>query len=161
MGHEKIWDVANTLRIAEFKAPPLYGVGTDDSHRYHGEENGPGRGWVMVRASKLDPAEIVKAMKAGDFYASSGVTLDDVSFKDGELRIRIPPVADDLHPPRLLYSDDIGKTLATIEGEEVVWKPSGKELYFRAVITSSKPYANPSFEGQKEMAWTQPMGWKK
>lgn len=187
MGHEKIWDVANTLRIAEFKAPPLYGVGTDDSHRYHGEENGPGRGWVMVRATSLDPAEIIKAMKAGDFYASSGMTLDDVSFKDGELRIRVhkepgvtystqirgtlqgydpttrpaPPVADDLHPPRLLYSDDIGKTLATIEGEEIVWKPSGKELYFRAVITSSKPYANPSFEGQKEMAWTQPMGWKK
>ena len=187
MGHEKMWDVANTLRISEFKAPPLYGVGTDDSHKYHGEENGPGRGWVMVRATSLDPAEIVKAMKAGDFYASSGVTLDDVSFKNGELRIRIhaepgvtystqirgtmpgydattrpaPPVADDLHPPRLLYSDDIGKTLATIEGAEVVWKPTGKELYFRAVITSSKPYANPSFEGQKEMAWTQPMGWKK
>jgi hypothetical protein len=187
MGHEKIWDVANTLRIAEFKAPPLYGIGTDDSHRYHGEENGPGRGWVMVRASKLDPAEIVKAMKAGDFYASSGVTLDDVSFKDGELRIRIhaepgvtystqirgtlqgydattrtvPAVAGDLHSPRLLYSDDVGKTLATVEGAEVVWKPSGKELYFRAVITSSKPYAKPSFEGQKEMAWTQPMGWEK
>jgi hypothetical protein len=28
-------------------------------------------------------------MKAGDFYASSGVTLDDVFFKDGTLRIRI------------------------------------------------------------------------
>jgi hypothetical protein len=37
----------------------------------------------MVRAAKLDADEIVKAMKAGDFYASSGVTLDDVSFADG------------------------------------------------------------------------------
>jgi hypothetical protein len=34
-------------------------------------------------------------------------------------------------------------------------------LYFRAVITSSKPYVKPSFEAQKEMAWTQPMGLKK
>lgn len=185
-GHEKIWDIANTLRITEFKAPPLYGVGTDDSHRYHGEDNGPGRGWVMVRAAKLDADEIVKAMKAGDFYASSGVTLDDISFKDGTLRLRIhaepgvtystqirgtlkgydattrsaPAVKGDLHPKRLLYSDDVGKTLATIEGTEVTWKPSGKELYFRAVITSSKPYNKPSFEGQTEMAWTQPMGWK-
>lgn len=187
IGHEKMWDIANTLRITEFKAPPLYGVGTDDSHRYHGEDNGPGRGWVMVRAAKLDAAEIVKAMKAGDFYASSGVTLDNVSFKDGTLRIRIhaepgvtystqirgtlqgydattreaPVVKGDLHPPRLLYSDDVGKTLATIEGADIVWRPSGKELYFRAVITSSKPYDKPSFEGQTQMAWTQPMGWEK
>jgi hypothetical protein len=70
-------------------------------------------------------------------------------------------VKGDLHPARLLYSDDVGKTLATIEGTEVTWKPSGQEMYFRAVITSSKPYDKPSFEGQTEMAWTQPMGWRK
>ncbi len=186
VGHEKMWDIINMLRITQSKAPPLYGVGTDDSHHYHGEDNGPGRGWVMVRASKLDPAEIVKAMKAGDFYASSGVTLDDVSYKDGTLRIRIhaepgvkyttqirgtltgydpatreaPVAKDDLHAPRLLYSDDVGKTLDTIEGEDVVWKRSGKELCFRAIVVSSKPYPKPSFEGQTEMAWTQPMGWR-
>ncbi len=185
-GHEKMWDIANTLRISQFKAPPLFGVGTDDSHRYHGEDNGPGRGWVMVRAEKLDADEIVKAMKAGDFYASSGVTLKDVSFQGGVLRIRIqgepgvtystqirgtlrgydaktreaPVVKGDLHPQRLLYSDEVGRTLATISGTDVTWKPSGEELYFRAVITSSKPYDQPSFAGQTETAWTQPMGWR-
>ena len=141
----------------------------------------------MVRAAKLDADEIVKAMKAGDFYASSGVTLDDVSFTDGTLRIRIhaePGVkytteirgtlqgydtatrevqtpAGDTYPTRKLYSEDVGKTLATLEGTEIVWKPTGKELYFRASIVSSKPHPNPSFEGQTETAWTQPMGWKK
>lgn len=187
VGHERLWDIANTLRVAQFKAPPLYGVGTDDSHHYHGEESSPGRGWVMVRAAKLDPDEIVKAMKAGDFYASSGVTLDDVNFANGELRIRIhaepgvkytteirgtlqgydtatkevatPP--GDTYPTRKLYSDDVGRTLATLEGTEITWKPSGKELYFRASIVSSKPHPNPSFKDQTEMAWTQPMGWKK
>ena len=187
VGHEKLWDIANTLRIAQFKAAPLYGVGTDDSHHYHGEESSPGRGWVMVRAAKLDANEIVKAMKAGDFYASSGVVLDDVSFTDGTLRIRIhaePGVkyiteirgtlqgydtttrevqtpAGDTYQTRKLYSDDVGKTLARLEGTEITWKPTGKELYFRATIGSSKPHPNPSFEGQTETAWTQPMGWKK
>ncbi len=187
VGHEKLWDIANTLRIAQFKAPPLYGVGTDDSHHYHGEESSPGRGWVMVRASKLDADEIVKAMKAGDFYASSGVTLDEVSFIDGTLRIRIhaePGVkytteirgtlqgydtatrevqtpAGDTYPTRKLYSDDVGRTLATLEGAEIAWKATGKELYIRASIVSSKPHPNPSFMGQTETAWTQPMGWKK
>jgi hypothetical protein len=47
------------------------------------------------------------------------------------------------------------------DGTEVTCKPSGNELYFRAVIISSKPSNKPSFEGQTEMAWTQPMGWKK
>lgn len=186
VGHEKLWDVANTLRITQFKAPPLYGVGSDDSHHYHGEESSPGRGWIMVRAASLQPAALMEAMKTGDFYASSGIVLDDVRFADGTLRIHIraePGVTyttrilgtekgfdastqeetmpkGDFHPTRKRYSDDIGKTLATLEGPVIEWKPSGRELYFRASITSSKPHPNPSFEGQTEMAWTQPMGWR-
>ena len=66
----------------------------------------------------------------------------------------------DFHPTRNRYSDDIGKTLATLDGPVIEWKPSGRELYFRASITSSKPHPNPSFEAQTEMAWTQPMGWR-
>lgn len=78
--HERIWDIANTIRIAELKQPPLYGVGTDDSHNYHGGSATPGRGWVMVRAVKLDANALVEAMQRGDFYASTGVTLDQVVF---------------------------------------------------------------------------------
>jgi hypothetical protein len=110
-----------------------------------------------------------------------------VSFTKGKLRIRIhaePGVtyrtqilgtlkgydattkeesmpAGDAHPTRNRYSDDVGRTLATISGVEIDWQPSGQELYFRASITSSKPHPNPSFKDQKEMAWTQPMGWRK
>jgi len=186
-GHEKLWDIANTLRIAKYSAPPLFGVGSDDSHHYHGEESSPGRGWVMVRAAKLEPDALINAMKAGDFYASSGVLLDDVSFTGGKLRIRIHAQAGvtystrilgtlkgydattkeetmpagDPHPTRNRYSDEVGRTLATISGTEIDWKPSGQELYFRASITSSKAHPNPSFKEQKEMAWTQPMGWRK
>ncbi len=185
-GYEKIWDIANTLRLTQFKVAPLFGLGTDDSHHYHGEESSPGRGWVMVRAEKLEANALVEAMKRGDFYASSGVTLDDVSFTDGKLRIQIhaePGVTyttairgtlkgfdattsevttpkGDYHPVRKRYSDDIGRNLATLTGPVIEWTSGGKELYFRASITSSKPHPNPSFKGQKEMAWTQPMGWR-
>lgn len=186
--YEQIWDITSTLRIAKMKAPPLYGLGTDDSHHYHGEESSPGRGFVMVRAKELTPDALVNAMKAGDFYASSGVILEEVGMKDGALSIRIkgepgvtyttkivgtakgydastrevtiPKDAKDPHPTRLAYSSDVGKTFAEIQGTEINWKPTGTELYFRASITSSKPHPNPSFEGQKEMAWTQPMGWQ-
>jgi hypothetical protein len=61
---------------------------------------------------------------------------------------------------RRVYSQDVGKTFATIEGTEIKYTLTGQELYVRAVITSSLPHSNPSFDGQKQMAWTQPVGWK-
>lgn len=186
-GHETLWDVANTIRIANLNAAPLYGVATDDSHHYHGEDSSPGRGWVMVRAGELKPEALIKSMRAGDFYASTGVTLDDVSFQDGVLRLRIqaepgatyttkivgtpkkfdqtvreiPTNAEnDPQPLRKAYSTDVGKTFAEISGETVEYKLTGDELYVRAVVTSSRPHTNPTYENQKQMAWSQPVGWK-
>lgn len=186
IGNELIWDIANTIRVGRLRAHPLYGMGTDDSHHYHGEDNSPGRGWIMVRAGELSTSALIKAMRAGDFYASSGVTLADMGFDDNTLRIRIqaepgvryttrivgtledfdratreiPSPKGDPHPTRTGHSSDVGKTLATIEGPAVDYRLGGKELYVRATITSSKPHPNPSYEGQMEMAWTQPVGWR-
>lgn len=187
IGNEWIWDIANTLRVSRLHAHPLYGMGTDDSHHYHGEENSPGRGWIMVRAEDLSAASLIKAMRAGDFYASSGVTLEDVRHEDQALHIRIraePGVRystrivgtledydqatqeiaspkGDPHPFRTRHSPEVGRTLATIEGTTVDYPFTGRELYVRATITSNKPHPNPSFAGQTEMAWTQPVGWQK
>jgi hypothetical protein len=161
-------------------------MGTDDSHQYHGGDNPPGRGWVMIRAAELKPEALIKAMRAGDFYASSGVTLDDVTFSDSVLKIRIQPQPGatyttriigtpkdydattrevpspegDPNAIRLAYSDDVGKTFATYEGTEVAHKLTGQELYVRAVITSNQPPVSPSYKDQLQMAWTQPVGWK-
>lgn len=182
VGCEKLWDIANTLRITKFHAPPLFGVATDDAHHYHGEDSSPGRGWVMVRAASLQPDTIVNAMKAGDFYASSGVVIDELTVTQGTLHLRIhgePGVtytthiigtpenydasttsaampAGDPHPTRNIYSGDVGKTFAKIQGTDVTYKPAGNELYLRATIISSKPHVNPSYPGQVEMAWVQP-----
>ncbi len=55
-GVEAIWDLANAIRLSLLDAPPLFGLGTDDSHEYHGEPGSrPGRGWVMVRSRFLTP----------------------------------------------------------------------------------------------------------
>jgi hypothetical protein len=90
-----IWDVANTLRIVKHNAPPLLGVGSDDAHNYHGTNNRsvPGRAWLMVRARELTIPAVFAAMRKGDFYASTGVVLDDIAFDAGrhELSIQIHP----------------------------------------------------------------------
>jgi hypothetical protein len=92
---DEIWDIANTLRIAGFGAPPLLGLATDDSHDYHGDviRAMPGRAWVMVRAKFLTPEHLILAIREGDFYASSGVTLERVTFDEasGRLSLQIMP----------------------------------------------------------------------
>lgn len=186
---DRIWDIANTIRLAELKQPPLYGMGTDDSHHYHGGTSISGRAWVMVRAPRLESNALVEAMHRGDFYASTGVTLEDVSFDKTtrELKVKVktepgvkykiefcgtlqgydravkevPAPADDNHPVRFKHSDEVGKVLATSDGAEAVYKLTGKELYVRAIIYSDKVMEFPILPGQKQQAWTQPVGWEK
>jgi hypothetical protein len=187
---ERLWDIANTLRLGQLKAPPLYGIATDDTHDYHGEPGArPGRGWIHVRTRYLSPEHLIRAIKAGDFYASSGVTVNDFSFdaSTGEFKIAIaeeegveyttafigtlddadqtaqPPVDKDGKPIRATgrYSSEIGQTLATVKGTSPSYKLKGNELYVRATVTSSKPAADPSFAGQMQQAWLQPFGWEK
>ena len=190
---ERLWDIANTIRIAQLKAAPLYGVGTDDSHDYHEGEGTarPGRGWVMVEAKYLSPEHLIRALKAGRFYASSGVTVREFSFNQetGEYRAAIegepgltyttefigtPSDYDATSTPSgavdkegkpirtsRKYSADVGKVFAKVEGLNPSYKLTGKELYVRAVITSSRPHSDPTLKGQMQQAWIQPVGWEK
>lgn len=185
---DRIWDIANTIRLVELKQPPLFGMGTDDSHHYHGGTATSGRGFVMVKAEKLDADALVTAMQKGDFYASTGVLLNEVSFDETsrELKVKIkgepgvkyhiefrgtaknydravqevPAPADDNHPVRLKHSEDVGKLLSSSDGTEARYKMTGDELYVRAIITSDKIMTNPATPGQLQKAWTQPVGWK-
>ncbi len=185
---EKIWDIANTIRIAKLKSPPLMGLGTDDSHYYHGRPGSqPGRGWITVRAKSLEPAELIAQINAGNFYASSGVVLEKVDFDSDQQRlaIQIKPVDGQTFETTFIgtpkdyddttevqrdkdgksmratriYSADVGKVLATVTGTSPEYQLTGDELYVRAVITSSADHPNPSLKGQKQQAWTQPVGW--
>lgn len=190
VGMERLWDIANTLRIGEMKSPPLYGMGTDDSHNYFGERGAsPGRGWVMVRSRFLTPTHLIAAMNAGDFYASSGVELKDVRFDAAAKTLQVEvqaepeasytiefvgtrqgydrqtkPVVDDKGQPIVAtrtYSADVGRVFAKTTGTKASYQLQGDELYVRAVITSSKAPRNPAFENQLQQAWTQPVGWQK
>lgn len=184
---DAMWDAILTFRLAELKLDVMYGIGVDDSHYYHAARIGlsnSGRGWIMVRARQLTPESIVHAMEAGDFYASSGVTLTDVVRTEGRLAIEIqaePGVTyvtqfigtrrgfdptSELIPraegtehqglPHRRYSKDIGAVLAEVKGTSASYPFKGDEIYVRAKIVSSKPKPNASVEGEFETAWTQP-----
>jgi hypothetical protein len=187
---ERLWDIANTIRLVDLNAAPLFGIATDDSHNYHGQPNKshPGRGWVQVRATHLTPEKIVTAIKAGDCYASSGVTLVDVRYDAEKRRLELEIAADgdaefttqfvgtmkgvpttgETPPPpekpvkgrsSQKYSDRIGEVFQTVKGLRASYDLTGEELYVRAVVTSSRAADDPSYEGQLRQAWTQPVGW--
>ena len=187
---EQIWDIANTIRLGSLKSPPLYGVATDDSHNYFGRRDAsPGRGWIMVQAKHLTPESILRSMSQARFYASSGVLLQSVEYdaEQAMLTIRIDarpevryetrfvgtladyvdrtePATDEQGEPiraTRRYSEDVGKSLATVHGTTATYQLTGKELYVRAIVTSSEAPENPVTPDQRQQAWTQPVGWKK
>jgi hypothetical protein len=186
---EQIWDIANTIRLGRLAAAPLYGLATDDSHHYDGQQScRPGRGWIMVRAEKLEPETLIRAIKAGDFYASSGITLRDIRYDAAKklFQLDIEPDSDAEFTTQFIgtrlgydqasqqrtdsagnpirttrqYSSEVGQVLATATGTSPSYRLTGDELYVRAMVTSTKPHHDPSYKGQHQQAWTQPVGWK-
>ncbi len=187
---EGIWDVVLTRRLTRPSPEVMYGIATDDSHDHHdyilGKSN-PFRGWVMVRAHHLTPESIIRAMEAGDFYASSGVTLTEVTRSGKTLALEIQPEpgvtyttqfigtrrgydpasqlipapADDTAAEKTLphrrYSRDVGAILAEVLGAKASYTLTGDEFYVRARVISSKDKPNASIAGERECAWTQPL----
>jgi hypothetical protein len=163
----------------------LYGIATDDAHNYHGGGAGPGKGWVMVRSSELTPEHILDAMHRGEFYASTGVLIDDLHCSRKSLSFKIIPAGgvhyltefigtrkgfDMTSTPTVdsagteipnttrTYSDEIGTILATSTALDPVYHFSGDELYVRARITSGADQVDP-LSGKvlgKQRAWLQP-----
>ncbi len=171
-GDESIWDIANTIRLAELDYPPLLGVATDDSHTYHGGDVSPGRGWVVVGATSLDGDSIVTAMKDGRFYASSGVELDSIHFDESKqtLSLQIKPIegvefTTEFIGTRTDYDASkevtgIGEIFESVVGSNPSFKLPDDALYLRATVTSTRKHPNASFPEQKEQAWIQPVGWQ-
>jgi hypothetical protein len=183
---ERIWDIVLALRLGKYGLPIVYGLATDDAHRYHewgvGKVN-PGRGWIMVQAPYLTPEAIVKGIESGAFYASTGVKLKDVRRDNNRLTISIEPEEKVAYKTQFLvtmrdapldasatldqkgkpldvtktYSAEIGKVVSETESLTPTYEFTGKELYVRAKVTSTKPHPNPYQKGDVEVAWTQPV----
>ena len=165
---ERMWDLAQCLRLREFELPLLFGLATDDSHDYFqwgvGKTN-PGRGWVMVKAEELSADAIVRAMRRGDFYSSSGVTLDAIDYKiNKSLSVTIAAEEGVTYTTQFigtLYEGetlgDIGAVLFETQENPARYEFKGNELYVRAKVISSEDHPNPYAAGDKQCAWVQPV----
>jgi hypothetical protein len=161
-GTESMWDEANIARRQKgFQI--LLGIATDDAHNYHEYRTGkanPGRGWIMVRAWSLDSNAIVRALEKGNFYASTGVVLEDFSANRKRYRVRIseePGVDYTIQFIGCRQGNNRAEILDEVTGEQADYRYAGDELFVRAKVISSKSKSNPFAEGDTEVAWLQPV----
>lgn len=186
---ERIWDIALAKRHAAGRASDqLYGVAVDDTHHYDEESPTvarPGRAWIRVRASRLEPGALIEAMERGHFHASTGVALRDVRFDGRTLAIEIDGESDVTYTTRFIgtregysldgepvidaegtpirttlrYPPGIGEVLAEVEGVSPAYTLTGDEVYVRAVVISSRRQVDPTTGDtlRAERAWVQPV----
>ncbi|PIO05060.1 hypothetical protein COT47_06445 [Candidatus Woesearchaeota archaeon CG08_land_8_20_14_0_20_43_7] len=140
---EEMWD----LMLSEGKR--IFGVASDDAHHYRKRfDKGtdfPGRAWVMVHADKLEKDSILIALDRGDFYSSTGVSLEDLIINNEGMMIKIKRHRDCKY--LVEYIGDGGRVLETQYSELSEHYFMAGQKYTRANITAS--------DGTK--AWVQPV----
>ncbi len=184
---DRHWDVLLAMNILKDPDSVLYGTATDDAHNYHefhSRNANPGRGWVMVRASELAPNTLAEALKRGDFYASTGVVINEIRREARALSFDIAAAPGVTYTTQFIgtlkgfdtaseevldaegnakprgsrrYSPTIGQVLKETTDLSPSYAFTGEELYVRARVVSDKQQPNPFKEGDTEMAWVQPV----
>jgi hypothetical protein len=121
----------------------VYGVAVDDSHHlkrpWDVDVALPGKAWVVVRAER-DAKSIVAALERGDFYASTGVELEEVS----GTRVKVKEKNKARY--RILFIGSGGRVLQESEGLTATYAVRGDEGYVRVKVIDSNG----------RMAWGQP-----
>jgi hypothetical protein len=132
---EILWDsilsVPNGRRV--------FALASDDNHY---KEGNVGKGWIMVNAPALTKKDIVESIRKGNFYATTGVILKDLSFTGNSIKVTSSSSSD-----IITFIGKYGKILKTINGPTGQYTIKADELYVRAKITNS----------QGKSAWTQPV----
>jgi hypothetical protein len=142
-GLEEVWD-----RLLS-NGTLLYGIAVDDAHNFKQPGNpavaGPGRGWVMVRAARLDARALLESLERGDFYASTGVVLDDVVVGARDMTVKVKPEGASKY--RIQFVGTGGRILADVGEASSTYAFKGDEGYVRARV----------IESNGRMAWCQPV----
>ena len=142
-GLEEVWDAilsSGTL---------VYGIAVDDAHVFKQPGNpnvsGPGRGWVVVRAPRLEARALLEALERGDFYASTGVELTDYQVTATSMVVTVKKTAFSKY--RIQFIGKNGKVVKELTDSPATYAFQGDEGYVRAKV----------LESNGQIAWCQPV----
>ena len=141
-GLEETWDHVLTSGLR------MWSIAVDDAHVFKEmapQHSNPGRGWIQVRARDLSEPALLQAIEAGDFYASTGVELADVTRAEGRLALEIEPRENVKYTVEFIGAS--GKKLSQSFETNAEYSLKPGEPYVRARVVDSDGW----------MAWTQPV----
>jgi hypothetical protein len=115
----------------------VLGVASDDAHI----EDDVAQGWLMVRVVERTPQAVFAALKQGNFYASSGVTMFDIRREGDRLEVE----TDDAQEIQVIGEG--GRLLQTVRDHSVQFDLATAECVYVRVT---------AFGQGSAMAWTQP-----
>jgi hypothetical protein len=142
-GLEEAWDAILTSGTL------LYGVAVDDAHTFKQPGNpdvaGPGRGWVGVRAPRLEARAVLDALERGDFYASTGIELADYQASSRQMTVSVK--ATTFAKYRIQFIGKGGRVLREVAEPTATYEIRGDEGYVRARV----------LESNGRFAWCQPI----
>lgn len=118
----------------------VWGVAADDAHRipYQGA-----KAWIVVDAERLAAEEILKSIRAGNFYASSGPHFQGFEVDGNTIKVWCSPAVEirfmtgDLNPGLRLRGDGLTSAAYT---------PRPEDAYVRIEVV----------DAQMQSAWSQP-----
>ncbi len=138
-GHSLVhWDLL--LR----RGQRIWGFAADDSHWGYPDY---GLGWVVVKAAAREPAAILAALRAGEFYCSMGPQIHDVALDERLVTVRCSPAravyvtGDYNHCPNAIQARN-GPSLTA-----VTVRLHPQQVYFRVEVV----------DAAGRSAWTQPV----
>jgi hypothetical protein len=142
-GLEEAWDAILTSGTL------LYGIAVDDAHTFKAPGNpdvaGPGRGWVAVRAPRLEARALLDALERGEFYASTGVELADYQATARQVSVTVN--ATPFSKYRIQFIGKGGRVLREATEPNATYEIRGDEGYVRARV----------MESNGRLAWCQPI----
>jgi len=142
-GLEEVWDAILT------SGKMIYGIAVDDAHVFKKpwdpSSARPGQGWVVARAPKLDAGAIVAALERGDFFASTGVEIEEIVIDETSMTIEMRERSDTKFTTKFIGAK--GRVLVISTDNPARYEFVGDERYVRARVEDSNG----------KLAWVQPV----
>ncbi len=141
-GMEEVWDRLLTA------GKRVYGLAVDDAHYFKRPWDPlapqPGKGWVVVRAPRLEAAALMTSLENGDFYASTGVSLQSYTASTSSIAVQVRAAGTTRYRLQLVSE---GAVVATVDGLSATFALAGRSGYARVVVRDSNG----------AQAWAQPV----
>lgn len=134
---DQAWDYA--LAFGE----RINALAVDDCHK----QTDMGRGWIMLRAQRLDLRTLFDALRRGLYYSSSGPEIHDLRLNGNVVRVRCSPC----RLIKFMARSADGKCFTAADNaflESAAYELKGTEVYLRVQVEDAaggRAYTNPIY----------------